>query len=645
MSQVFSFSGNDDFYSGESLYPNPKEANLFLSLGLQVEAYFPLPKRSRIAVPFGIKGNWFDFEQKQETCIETLPDECLFEILRRLPAGQDRGNCMSVSKRWLMLLSNICENEICGNKSTGNENGEQEEGDLEFGNEGFLTRSFEGEKATDVRVAAMSVGTASRGGLGKLAIRGCNSDRPVTDVGLKAIAHGCPSLKILTLWCIPTISDEGLIEIANRCHQLEKLELGQCPNISGKAFVAIAKNCPSLTHFSIESCPNIGNGGLQAIGKCPNLKSVSIKDCAGVGDQGIAGLISSASFVLERVVLESLAVSDLALAVIGHYGIAVTDLVLNCLPNVSEKGFWVMGNGRGLQKLAALGIVSCRGVTDIGLVAIGKGCPNMKIFQLQKCAFLSDNGLVSFAKAAPSIESLYLEECHRITQLGFFGLLFNCAAKLKVLSLASCYGIKNLNLRLPAVLPCGSIESLSIHDCPGFGDATIAVLGKLCPQLEHVELNGLSGITDAGFLPLLESSGAGLVNVNLSGCTKLTDQVVLSLVKLHGCSLEVLNLNGCKKISDASLIAIAGSCPLLSDLDVSRCGITDTGIAALAHGKQLNLKVLSLAGCTSVSNKGVRALKKLGSSLDGLNIKNCKGISYRSLDMLVQDLWSCDILF
>ncbi|XP_061376399.1 EIN3-binding F-box protein 1 isoform X2 [Gastrolobium bilobum] len=642
MSKVFGFSG-DDFCPGGSIYSNPKEASFFLSLGHEVDVYFPPRKRSRISAPIVFNGEWF--EQMQKTSIEALPDECLFEIFRRLPVGKERSACASVSKRWLMLLSNICKNEICSNKNTLLEESEKEGDDEEFGGEGYLSRSLEGKKATDVRLAAIAVGTASRGGLGKLSIRGSNMDRGVTTLGLKAVAHGCPSLKALSLWNVATIGDEGLIEIANGCQKLEKLDLCKCSSISDKALVAVAKNCPNLTELSLESCPNIGNEGLQAIGKfCSNLRSISIKDCAGVGDQGIAGLFSSTSLVLTKVKLQALTVSDLSLAVIGHYGKTVTDLVLNFLPNVSERGFWVMGNSNGLQKLKSLTIASCRGVTDIGLEAVGKGCPNLKSVHLHKCAFLSDNGLISFTKAASSLESLQLEECHRITQCGFFGVLFNCGTKLKALSLVSCYGINDLNLVLSPVSPCESLRSLSIRNCPGFGNGTLSVLGKLCPQIQHIELSGLDGVTDAGFLPLVESSEAGLVKVNLSGCINLTDKVVSSLVNLHGWTLENLNLDGCKNIGDASLMAIAENCSLLCDLDVSKCAITDAGIAALAQAKQLNLQILSLSGCTSVSDRSLPALRKLGHTLLGLNIKHCNAISSSTVDMLVELLWRCDIL-
>ncbi|PRQ26747.1 putative F-box domain, leucine-rich repeat domain, L domain-containing protein [Rosa chinensis] len=648
MSKLFGFAGSDDFFPGGSIYENPKEAGLFLSLGRHVDVYFPPSKRSRISAPFVF--NQESFEQKKQVSINVLPEECLFEIFKRLPGGEERSACACVSKQWLTLLSNIHRDEFCNKntnlsvKSQDEITGDEAE-DQEIESCGYLSRSLEGKKATDVRLSAIAVGTASRGGLGKLMIRGSNSARPVTDIGLKAISHGCPSLRVLSLWNVSSVGDEGLCEIAKRCHLLEKLDLSLCPAISDKGLAAIARSCPNLTDLTLESCSNIGNEGLQAIGKCcPNLKSVSIKNCPLVGDQGIASLVSSTSDVLEKVKLQTLTITDVSLAVIGHYGKAVTDLVLTNLPNVCERGFWVMGNGHGLQKLKSFTVTSCQGATDTGLEAVAKGCPNLKQFCLRKCLYISDSGLVSFCKAAGSLESLHLEECHRITQYGFFGVLSNSGAKLKALSFVYCLGLKDLNLGLPVVSPCESLRSLSIRNCPGFGNSGLAVLGQLCPQLQHVDFSGLEGMTDAGFLSLLRSTEAGLVKVNLSGCVNLTDKAVSTMAELHGWTLEVVNLEGCRMISDSGLVAIGENCPLLSDLDISRCAITDFGIASLALADQLNLQILSVSGCSYVSDKSLSALVKMGETLLGLNLQHCNAISSSTVDRLVEQLWRCDIL-
>ncbi|EEF37946.1 grr1, plant, putative [Ricinus communis] len=647
MPALVNYSGDDEFYSGGSLCANPMDLGRYYSIGSHVDAYSPPCKRARISSPFLFGSS--EFEQNKQPSIDVLPDECLFEIFRRIPGGKERSACACVSKRWLTLLSSIRRAELCNERivpgcndvemaSSCDENGEIE-------SDGYLTRSLEGKKATDMRLAAIAVGTSGHGGLGKLLIRGSNSIRGVTNLGLMAIARGCPSLRSLSLWDVPSVADEGLFEVAKECHLLEKLDLCNCPSITNKGLIAIAENCSNLISLNIESCPKIGNEGIQAIGKfCNKLQSISIKDCRLVGDHGVSSLLSSATNVLSKVKLQALNVTDFSLAVIGHYGKVVTNLVLSNLQHVSEKGFWVMGNAQGLQKLMSLTISSCRGITDVSIEAIAKGCTNLKQMCLRKCCFVSDNGLVSFARAAGSLESLQLEECNRVTQSGIVGAISNCGTKLKALSLVKCMGIRDVASQMVVSSPCSSLRSLSIRNCPGFGSASLALVGKLCPQLQHVDLSGLCAITDSGLLPLLESSEAGLVKVNLSGCMNLTDEVISALARIHGGSLELLNLDGCRKITDASLKAITHNCLFLSDLDVSKCAVTDSGIATLSSADRLNLQVLSLSGCSEVSNKSFPFLKKLGRTLMGLNLQNCSSISSNTVELLVESLWRCDIL-
>ncbi|XP_077211117.1 EIN3-binding F-box protein 1-like [Tasmannia lanceolata] len=645
--------GDDDLLPAGTLYSNLMDSSIILSLGSHIDVYCPPRKRSRISAPFVFRQT---AEQEKQASIELLPDECLFEIFRRLPGGQERSACACVSKRWLLLQSSIRRAEICSDKPSlslnqtaqqvSNFNGVVGNEEEEFENNGHLTRCLEGKKATDIRLAAMAVGTYSRGGLGKLVIRGSNSTRGVTNLGLSAIAHGCPSLKVLSLWNVASISDEGLSEIANGCHMLEKLDLCQCPSISDKGLLAIAENCPNLSKLTIESCSKIGNEGLQAIGRCClNLKSISIKDCELVGDKGVGSLVSSTPTVLTKIKLESINITDVSLAFIERYGISVTDLSLISLQNVSENGFLVLGKAIGLQKLNSFTITSCRGLTDIGLQAVGYGCPNLKQLTLRRCSFLSDNGLNAFAKLAWCLESLELEECNGITQCGVLGALSNCGTTLKALSLAKCTGIRDGVFGSTLLPPCNSLQSLTIRNCPGFGSAGLAMVGKLCPHLKNVDLGGLYAATDAGLMSLLESCESGLVRVNLAGCINLSDMVVLAMARLHGKTLQQLSLDGCRKITDGSLVALAENCASLLDLDISRSGVTDLGVASLACAKQLNMQVLSLLGCSLLSDKSVPFLRNLGQSLVGLNLQHCNLISRKAMELLGEKLWWCDILY
>ncbi|CAH9083883.1 unnamed protein product [Cuscuta epithymum] len=590
MPTLLDYSGDVEFYNGSPLRA-ADSGGIMLSLGC-VDVYCPPRKRARVTCPYLVVQ-----EENTKSSIEVLPDECLFEIFSRLSGPRERSVSSLVSKRWLTILSSVCHTK-----------------DLKGECAGYLTRSLEGKKASDIRLQAISVGTSSRGGLGKLYIRGSHG---VTNVGLLAIARACPSLKVLSLWNVSSVSDEGLYVIAKGCHSLEKLDLSHCTSISNKGLLSIAENCPNLTSLTVESCPCVGNEGIRAIGRrCPELRSLTVKDCLVISDEGIAGLLSSASSVT-KVKLHGLSITDFSLAVIGHYGNEITRLDLGELHNVTQKGFWVMGNAHGLQKLTSLTISSCRGITDLSLEELGKGCLNLKHICLRKCLFVSDFGLSAFTKAKELLEILKLEECNRVTRTGLLNAVSNCR-KLKSISVTKCYGVNSLDSQIPFMSSCGSLRSL--------------------------DLDGLSGITDLGLIPLIKSCEAGLVKVNLSNCPNLTDEVVVVLAQLHGRTLEVLNLDGCPKITDTSLTALAENCVLLNDLDVSRCSVTDSGVAALAHGVQRNLQILSLSCCGMVTEKSLPCLENLGKSLLGLNLQNCNSMGSSAIQLLVENLWRCDIL-
>ncbi|KAK1615864.1 hypothetical protein QYE76_021381 [Lolium multiflorum] len=592
--------------------------------------------------------------QPAQPSLDALPDECLFEVLRRLPGARERADSACVSRRWLALLASIRASELGHSTTTTapslpdlNEEFVMEEDDSSSpapAADPSVERVLEGNEATDIRLAAMAVVAGSRGGLERLAVRGSHPARGVTDQGLLAVARGSPNLRSLALWNVPLVTDAGLAEIAAGCPELERLDITSCPLITDKGLAAVAQGCPDLLSLTVESCSGVGNDGLRAVGRCcARLQALSIKNCARVCDQGISSLVCSAAATLAKIRLQGLNITDASLAVIGYYGKAVTDLTLARLAAVGERGFWVMANANGLQNLRCISVTSCPGVTDLAIVSVAKFCLSLKQLCLKKCEHVSDAGLKAFAESAKLLENLQLEECNRVTLVGVLACLVNCSQKFRALSLVKCTGVKDI-CAAPAQLPvCKSLRFLTIKDCPGFTDASLAVVGMICPQLEQVDLSGLGEVTDSGLLPLITSSESGLVKVDFSGCKNITDVAVSALVKAHGKSIKQVSLEGCSKITDASLFAISENCAELGELDLSSCMISDSGIASLAAAKQFQLRVLSLFGCTNVTQRSVPFLGNMG-KLEGLNLQFCNMIGDHSIASLEKQLWWCDIL-
>ncbi|KAK8913678.1 EIN3-binding F-box protein 1 [Platanthera zijinensis] len=643
---------------------NFMDSNIILSLAPNVDFCYPSGKRLRVTAPSFIRGEGemktYGLLKKQQPCsIDVLPDECLFEILRWLPRSQTRSIAACVSKRWLMLLSSIQPSEDMQMVQKGSELLRfsrkplpdlnypvplASDLNLDVGSDGYLSRCLEADEATDIRLAAITVCASGLGGLGKLKIRG-NSTCKITDGGLSVIGRGCSFLRVLHIWKLPLISDAGLLSIANGCPMLENLDVCDCPWITDKGLVAIAQKCPNLISLSIDFCSRISNDGLQAVGRgCPKLLSISIKDCPLVGDKGISNLMICTASSLKKIKLENVNISDVSLAVIGHYGKAVTSISLTSLQKVNERGFWVMGNARNMASLTSCTISCCSGVTDRSLEAIAKGCPLLKQLGIRMSHDLSDAGLTSLAGFARTLESLLLEECNGITLGGVLDLLLKSYTRFRSLALVKCLGIRDLPFQVEELPTCTSLQSLTIRDSPGFTSTSLSALVKINPNLRQIDLSGLVGVTDTGLLSLAESSRCGLVKANLGECVNLSDVSISALVEAHGSSLKLLNLAGCKMVTDRSLLAISANCSVLKDLDVSRCSLSDFGVAAIASAKPLSLRTLSLAGCAGVTKRSLSFLGKMKESLEGLNLQQCKVIRTHGAGSLGEKLWWCEIL-
>lgn len=689
-------AGDEDYYLGRQKGSRKVDRSAFLPAAPCIGAVCPR-KKSRVDASQSLGEPILNRDSKDLFGI--LPDECLFEIFRCLPGPRERSFCAGVSKRWLTLQSSMHRGEFKNtSKYFSKDFGESTHGpsnnaaqlteavelgqdtyedlcdedfseaageeanvmDIDVGSKrtavsgmskkqprwvtGNLTRCLEGKKATDIRLAAIAVCAGGHGGLGKLLVRGSTLCRGITNIGLSAIGLGCPALRVLSLWNCPSVGDAGLAAIAKGCKLLEKLDLCKCPWIGDKGLESVAVNCPNLLTLNLESCPQVGNKSLKEIGRnCVRLQSLSINDCFLVSDEGVITILSNTK-TLMKLKLQALRLTNTTLAAVGHYGKFLTDLSLENLFNVTEKGFLSMGNTMGLQKLKHLSVTACRGLTDVSIEVVGQSCINLKQVYIRKCESLTDDGLRAFTHVAISLENFQIEECKLISCCGLIDVLSNCSGKLKVLSLIKCEGIKESSLVTTSIPVCESLKSLNIRYCPGFGNGCLAMLGRAFPQLQQLDLSGLSGISDDGLLALLENSKTSLVKVNLSGCVQVTDWAIFGIANLCGENLQTLILDGCRKVTDRSLKIIADLCPSLQDLDLAKCGITDNGIVSLLSARQQAIQILSLSGCMQITDKCLPFIENMGETLLGLNLQHCSGLSQRALDAVGAHLWWCDLL-
>ncbi|RZB57626.1 EIN3-binding F-box protein 1 [Glycine soja] len=246
---------------------------------------------------------------------------------------------------------------------------------------------------------------------------------------------------------------------------------------------------------------------------------------------------------------------------IGHYGKAITNLVLSGLKDVT---------GRGL-------------------------C-------LCQCFFVSDSGSVAFAKASVSLENLLLEECNRFTLTRIIVALVNIKMKLKSLSLVKYMGVKDIDMEVSILSPCESFQSLVIQKCPGFGSASLAMIN--CEAgLVNVNLAGFWNLTNNIVSTLAWLYGGKLEVLNLDGCGKITNAslvviannfVVLNDLDVASLpSLQVLSLSGCFDISNKSAPFLMKLGQTLLGLNLQNCNSIGSNIMELLVEKLWRCDILA----------------------------------------------------
>ncbi|KAL3650801.1 hypothetical protein CASFOL_007204 [Castilleja foliolosa] len=203
----------------------------------------------------------------------------------------------------------------------------------------------------------------------------------------------------------------------------------------------------------------------------------------------------------------------------------------------------------------------------------------------------------------------------------------------------TCPKIQVLNLNYKE--PCDSHFECAGED--DIDDEGLCYIAKGCCNLEAVLLRRRSRIGDLGVGTLLGLS-RNLRNLDLGFCFRVSDEAIRSIGGLG--HLEVLNLQGCFFITNFGLTFLAeGSLPYtLKKLNLSECDqITDKGLMNLKD--MVSLEELNLSDCgPNVTDKAIEmAIAKL-QSLRELNLSWLVNLTYKTIDALARGCLNLEVL-
>lgn len=270
----------------------------------------------------------------------------------------------------------------------------------------------------------------------------------------------------------------------------------------------------------------------------PSLTSIDLSGCINLGDTGIEAILNCC-------------------------------LDQACQPSIDDD--IVIGvESKGCRQLRNLNLTSCE-VSDIGLVAISRGCPNLISITLSDAKDgigITDGGLESFAEGCSLLEYLDLVNLTTVTDVGISGLASFCT-QLKRIRLSGAKTVTNMSLHA-LIAWCPNIVEINLESSAQISDAAIADLAWAYPSLTHF----------------------ALVN-----CGRLTNVAVLAI--LQNCaSLVSIELKDLKNINNSSIERIGQRCPKLEHLELTALGeILDSGLQSIAQGNLNSLTYNFLVFC------------------------------------------------
>uniref|UniRef100_A0A0G4H348 F-box domain-containing protein n=1 Tax=Chromera velia CCMP2878 TaxID=1169474 RepID=A0A0G4H348_9ALVE len=165
-----------------------------------------------------------------------------------------------------------------------------------------------------------------------------------------------------------------------------------------------------LSRLALENC-RVTDVGLQSlaavVGEC--LAWVSVKRCRGVGEGGLSALLEERGSSLLSLNLGGVGshLTDRLVRHVGHLSPRLESLVLND-SGISDKSLRVLGGQLG-GCLKELAVHRCEGVTDAGLVAVGRLCPLLVLVSFSRCRQVTDAGVCRLILGCRRLQKLRLD--------------------------------------------------------------------------------------------------------------------------------------------------------------------------------------------------------------------------------------------
>ncbi|XP_023421759.1 F-box/LRR-repeat protein 2 isoform X4 [Cavia porcellus] len=222
-------------------------------------------------------------------------------------------------------------------------------------------------------------------------------------------------LQELNLHSCRDLSTEAVVTLCHQQPGLTSLDLSGCSELTDGALLAVSRGLRHLQRLNLGKLQRLTDAGCRALGGLQELRSLDMVECCLVSGQGLAQALDS---------------------------------VRGAPPPLTTLRLAYCSSLKVLQfpQLRQLSLSLLTALTDIGLVAVARGCPSLERLSLSHCAHLSDEGWAQAAVSWPRLQHLDLSSCSQLTEQTLNTIRQACK-QLRVLDVAMCSGINVVAVR------------------------------------------------------------------------------------------------------------------------------------------------------------------------------------------------------
>ena len=333
------------------------------------------------------------------------------------------------------------------------------------------------------------------------------------DAAVQAIVSHCPCIEKLNLNGWIDMTDLSLHRMTTLVG-LKELCLAYCPLFSSASIRTLLQCFPSLEKLAFR----LNEGSIDDILRCLSHYCPCLKDLYAGGefvspDVVIALAQACPRLVRLRILVASFEPDDRVLIAIAA-----------CCPH-----------------LHTIDLPHCKpsAYTDLGLIALSRGCPDLTLCPIDNDA-ATDAAILSFAEHCHKLTSIKISNNSRITYTSVCALI-KANPSITIITLKHC--------------------TMVVEEC-------LALPVQYIPNLSFIRIEECEYLTESCLITLV--TRGSLTGMCLTGCLCATDSLIHSLVT-HCKKLETVSLYTCPNITDDSIVTLITLAPLLTRLDVREC--------------------------------------------------------------------------